>query len=283
MAVDPDAHRLETALATEIPEPCDLHDYASELSPQLRQVLYLLEERMLNGETDSSNIQYFSNQLGVPVQTLRRMAVLIRQVWAVDTRTFTGATKIRDDVRAKLYAIHRRAIQLDDMKIAVLALDKIAEIDNLKNPTILVQNGSAGMITNVARENVMNLMDKMAALSTRKNTIAGESHEIAVIAHTTTESVTGRPPDAKHGQAKIIDIGLAEATLEPVEGQVVKAPVRPVAPKLTPGQTLRVVTPVTPVVQESQPAPVTAPTAVKSDPTKIKRSDPTKLQKKVTG
>jgi hypothetical protein len=135
----------------------------------LERFAKMLEQKMLDGRT-RQQICTWATDLGMPEEVFVALYNAIRVSWQCATTTIEAAMEQRDINRARYLGIYRRAMELDNLSVAVHVVKNIVDLDGLAAPKQLIVSDAPkqGAITNAARENVAALIEKMKALAVKQ-------------------------------------------------------------------------------------------------------------------
>lgn len=140
------------------------------LSEAAEKFMLLLERRMIEGHSDVTNQHWATVELGVPLESFERLKALILRSWKLEARTYEAICGERDKVRVGYWEIYRRALEKEKLGEALRALDAIARLDGLDQPSQIAVTIGQGAITNQARETIASLLGRMRELSSGKAT-----------------------------------------------------------------------------------------------------------------
>lgn len=137
-----------------------------ELS-KLRNFVKLLELRMLEGHTEASNRTWATLDLGVPLETFEKIQATVLKSWKLAGTTQEVTSQRRDQIRQQYQYVYKMAVEKEKIKDALHALDSMVKLDGLDHTPedSLKLTLTGGAITNTARENIGNLMNKMRELA----------------------------------------------------------------------------------------------------------------------
>lgn len=135
----------------------------------VRRFMRLLEERMLGGESRESLLAWACG-LGVPEPTFAEAYKTVRLSWKTAGTTFADLSDKRDVARARYMLIYRKAMKQSNLMAALKAVEKMVDLDGLEQPIQVnhTLGGAQGSITNLAREQVASLVDKMRMLAAKQ-------------------------------------------------------------------------------------------------------------------
>lgn len=129
------------------------------------KIARLTEENMLAGWSQLRCYQ-FCIQFGFDRATFDRMWDDIKTSWKMPTMTFATFCEQRDLARARYTRIFNKAMKRNQLMVASNAVDKIVRLDGLDQPMKLeLTLGQNSQITNAARDNVNQLMERMRQLA----------------------------------------------------------------------------------------------------------------------
>lgn len=138
------------------------------LSETAEKFALLLEKRMVSGHSDTDNRQWAIVEMGVPVESFERIRALILRTWKLEKSTLEAVDAERDRVRAGYWEIYRRAMEKEKLGDALRALDAVARLEGLDQPTRVEIGLNQGGITNAARETISSLIARMQELKSGK-------------------------------------------------------------------------------------------------------------------
>lgn len=121
--------------------------------------LVALEQRMLDGYSPKANRVWAAECHSVHIGAFEQCVAMVRDSWAINSKTVADATAERDEICARYLNVYRAAMEKKRFADAIKALDSIARIRNLDTtPTVNVNIG--GQITNASREQVATLLQR---------------------------------------------------------------------------------------------------------------------------
>jgi hypothetical protein len=138
------------------------------LSPAALEFVKMLEERMLRGLASHLSQSWALNEFGMAKDQFIRFEAMVLHIWSESGTTVENFNARRDLHRARYTDIYVRALDEGRLAIAIKALDSIARMDGFDVPQQLNVNVGAGSITNVTRDTVVKLWDKMKSLAEAK-------------------------------------------------------------------------------------------------------------------
>jgi len=135
----------------------------------VRRFMRLLEEKMLEGRQRDVLLTW-AMELGVPEQTFAEAYRGIKLSWTTKGDTYADICERRDEARARYMLIYRKAMKQSNLATALKAVEKMVELDGLEQPIQInhTLGGAQGSITNLAREQVASLVEKMRMLAAKQ-------------------------------------------------------------------------------------------------------------------
>lgn len=137
----------------------------------IQRFMRLLSEMMLEGRT-REHLLSWAMSLGVPEPTFADAYKAVKLSWKTAGATYADLCDQRDINRARLLLIYRKAMKQSNLMAALKAVEKMIDLDGLEQPIQINHTlgtvGTQGSITNLAREQVATLVEKMRVLAAKR-------------------------------------------------------------------------------------------------------------------
>ncbi len=156
------------------PDQTEEEDIADAPTTTIEKFMKLLETFMLEGRGENRLRKWATEEMGVPLELFNTMHGEIKLSWKQKAMSVETFTEQRDLARARYMNIYKMAMHGRQYKAALSAIEGIVKLDGLQSPEILQLTLGAttgqGQITNSARDQVAQLVNKMKQLAETRAT-----------------------------------------------------------------------------------------------------------------
>lgn len=143
-------------------------DIVDENSPTIRAFIGLLEMRILEGHSEASNRSWATTQMGCPPAKYEQIHVILMKAWQLAGTPAQVTEQLRNIARKRYEYLYQMAVKKEKIKEALHALDAQVKLDALDQvPEGSLEEKIGGVITNVARAKLAELMGKARELAER--------------------------------------------------------------------------------------------------------------------
>lgn len=155
----------------------------------LENFLTELEQKLRVGESTLRIRSWAKRVHGVRSDSYKRYEAIIRGMWVIEGTTMFVANQRRAELRQLYMQIYQQSLEVDDLRVAVKAVDSMAKLDGLIDADVVIVDaksdglvGTKDELTNRTRLRVQELLGTMqeraarhAAHATRAITQSAES------------------------------------------------------------------------------------------------------------
>lgn len=139
-----------------------------ENSPSVRQFVGLLEKRILEGHSEAANRTWATTEMGCPVAKYEQIHAILMKAWQLAGTPAQVTDQLRNIARKRYEYLYQMAVKKEKIKEALHALDAQVKLDALDQvPEGSLEGQIGGVITNVARAKLAELMGKARELAER--------------------------------------------------------------------------------------------------------------------